>query len=107
MAEDPTAPDNAPDLPAPRPARGLIALFLRATGHAGICLPPFGIFLLPERLHRQSLIRHEECHWMQARRMGPARWAITYLWYHLTYGYRDNPLEQEARHAASAPARTG
>ena len=80
---------------------------MRASGHAGICLPPFGIFLLPESLYSHSLIRHERCHWMQARRMGSARWAFTYLWYNLKYGYRDNPLEQEARDAASAPTRTG
>ena len=102
MPESAAPPHRQPRAPAPRPARHVLALFLRATGHAGICLPPFGIFVLPECLHSQTLIGHERCHWMQARRMGPVRWAVTYLWYNLRYGYRANPLEIEARDAASA-----
>ena len=86
--------------PPPRPARHVLRLFLRATGYSGICLPPFGIFLLGERLHDPALLRHEQCHWRQAARMGVARWAIAYLWYNLRYGYRDNPLEREARDAS-------
>ena len=85
---------------SPRPARHLVRLFLRATGYAGICLPPFGIFILPERLEDPALVEHERCHWRQAERMGTARWAITYLWYNLRYGYRGNPLEKEARAAS-------
>ena len=86
--------------PPPRPARHLLRLFLRATGYSGICLPPLGIFILRERLHDPALVRHEQCHWRQAKRMGAARWAIAYLWYTLRYGYNDNPLEQEARDAS-------
>jgi hypothetical protein len=81
----------------PRPARHVIRLFLRTTGYRGICLPPFGIFILAEHMHQQALVRHEQCHWQQAQRMGVLRWAITYLWYNLRYGYRENPLEIEAR----------
>jgi hypothetical protein len=87
---------------SPRPARHLVRLFLRAAGYSGICLPPFGVFILRERLDDAALIEHERCHWRQAKRMGVARWAITYLWYNLRYGYRDNPLEKEARAAAKA-----
>jgi hypothetical protein len=86
--------------PPARPARRLLRLFLRATGYSGICLPPFGIFVLRERLHDPALLRHEQCHWRQAERMGAARWAIAYLWYNLRYGYRDHPLEREARDAS-------
>ena len=71
----------------PRPARHLIRLFLQTTGYSGICLPPFGIFILAERMHQQTLVRHEQCHWQQSQRMGVLRWAITYLWYNLRYGY--------------------
>ena len=60
--------------PPPRPARHVLRLFLRATGYSGICLPPFGIFILGERLHDPALLRHEQCHWRQAERMGAARW---------------------------------
>ena len=84
----------------PRPARHLIGLFLRRTGYSGICLPPLGIFILPERLDDPALLRHEQCHWRQAERMGVARWGVTYIWYTLRYGYRDNPLEREARAAS-------
>jgi hypothetical protein len=31
--------------------------------------------------------------------MGVVRWAITYLFYNVRYGYWDNPLEVEARAA--------
>jgi hypothetical protein len=83
----------------PRPAPHVIRWFLRATGFGGITLPPFGIFILPERLHQGWLVRHEQAHWQQAQRMGVARWAITYLFYNVRYGYWDNPLEVEARAA--------
>jgi len=63
-------------------------------------LPPFGIFILPDRLMQRSLVLHEQCHWHQAERMGLLRWAITYLWYNLRYGYYDNPFEIEAREFA-------
>jgi hypothetical protein len=89
----------------PKPARRLLRLFLRSAGYSGICLPPFGIYLLPERLSDPALIEHERCHWRQAERMGAARWAIAYLWYTLRYGYRDNPLEAEAREAGRRRSR--
>jgi hypothetical protein len=72
-------------------------MFLKATGYHGICLPPFGIYILPERLTQSSLLLHEQCHWQQAERMGVLRWAVAYLWYNLRYGYYKNPLEIEAR----------
>ena len=37
--------------------------------------------------------------------MGLLRWAITYLWYNLRYGYYDNPFEIEAREFARNPYR--
>jgi len=63
----------------PRPARHVVRFFLETTGYSGICLPPFGIFILPDRLMQRSLVLHEQCHWHQAERMGLLRWAITYL----------------------------
>jgi hypothetical protein len=84
----------------PRPARHVVRFFLETTGYSGICLPPFGIFILPDRLMQRSLVLHEQCHWHQAERMGLLRWAITYLWYNLRYGYYDNPFEIEAREFA-------
>lgn len=83
----------------PRPAPHLIRWFLRATGFGGITLPPVGIFILAERINEAPLIKHEQAHWQQAQRMGVLRWYVIYLWNNLRYGYRDNPLEIEARAA--------
>ena len=80
-----------------RSAPAPIRWFLKATGFAGITLPPFGIYVLSERLGDMRLRRHEEAHWEQAKRMGTVRWYATYLWYTLRHGYWNNPLEVEAR----------
>ena len=82
-----------------RRAHGLIAWCLRRAGFGGICLPPFGIFILPERFYEKPLLRHEMAHWLQAKRMGLVRFYSFWLFYTLRYGYRDNPLEVEARAA--------
>ena len=83
----------------PRPAPHAIRWFLRATGFAGITLPPFGIFILPERLHQGWLVRHEQAHWKQAQRMGVVLFYAAYIWYTIRHGYRNNPMEIEAREA--------
>ncbi len=83
----------------PHPAPHVIRWFLRATGFAGITLPPLGIFILAERLGEDRLVRHEQAHWAQAQRMGVMRWYLTYIWYTIRYGYRNNPMEIEARAA--------
>ena len=83
----------------PKPARHLIAWWLKITGFAGITLPPWGIYILPARLDDQRLIRHEQAHWAQAQRMGVLRFYATYLWLTLRHGYWNNPLEIEARAA--------
>ena len=83
----------------PRPARHLIAWWLRLTGFAGITLAPFGIYILPQRLQDERLVRHEAAHWAQYQRMGLLGFYATYLWYTARHGYRNNPLEIEARAA--------
>jgi len=83
----------------PRPAVHPIRWFLRTFGYGGITLPPFGIFILVERLGEDRLVRHEQAHWAQAQRMGVMRWYLTYIWYTIRYGYRNNPMEIEARAA--------
>ena len=82
-----------------RPAPHVIRWFLRTTGYAGICLPPFGIFILAEHLYSDRLIRHEREHWAQWQRMGTLRFYVTYAWGLLRQGYRNHPLEIEARAA--------
>jgi hypothetical protein len=83
----------------PRPARHIIAWFLRRFGFAGVALAPWGIFVLPEHLANQRLTRHEIAHWRQYQRMGAIRYYATYAWQVLRYGYRDAPMEVEARAA--------
>lgn len=81
----------------PKPARGLIAWVLRRTGFAGVALAPFGIYILPEHLTSAALIKHEQVHWMQYMRMGLVKYYATYLYQIIRYGYRDAPMEREAR----------
>ena len=83
----------------PKPARGLIGWVLRRTGFAGVALAPWGIYILPAAMHSQRLIRHEQAHWRQWQRMGTVRYYATYLWQVARYGYRNAPMEVEARNA--------
>lgn len=83
----------------PRPARHIIRWFLRTSGFAGMVLPPVGIFILAEHMHSQRLIRHEQAHWRQWQRMGTVRFYATYIWLWLRHGYRNHPMEIEAREA--------
>jgi hypothetical protein len=83
----------------PRPARHVIRWFLRTFGYGGITLPPVGIFILSEYIHSDRLTRHEQAHWAQWQRMGTLGFYVTYLWGLLRHGYRNHPLEIEARAA--------
>jgi hypothetical protein len=69
------------------------------TGYAGITLPPFGVYILSERLSDQRLVRHEAVHWDQAERMGVVTFYVRYLWLLARHGYQNHPMEIEARHA--------
>jgi hypothetical protein len=52
----------------------------------------------PELVHDDELICHELCHvWQMQHR--PVRMPLSYL----RFGYTDNPYEEQARRAASAP----
>jgi hypothetical protein len=83
----------------PRPARHIIAWFLRRFGFAGVALAPWGIYILPEHLGNHRLVQHERQHWQQYQRMGLLRYYVTYLWGLVRYGYRNHPMELEARAA--------
>ena len=83
----------------PKPARGVIAWVLKRTGFHGVALAPWGIYILPAAMHSQRLIRHEQAHWRQWQRMGTVRYYATYLWQVVRYGYRNAPMELEARNA--------
>jgi len=80
-------------------ARGLLRWFLERSRFDGIAIPPFGVWIEPMHFNDAGLIRHELRHLEQAREMGVFRWYATYVWYTLRYGYRNNPLEVDARAA--------
>lgn len=82
-----------------RPATGLVLRFLNAVRRDAVTLPPFGIYVRPERRNDEALLRHEQVHWAQWRRMGTLRFYVTYLWQLWLYGYDDHPMEHEARAA--------
>jgi hypothetical protein len=81
-----------------RPATALIGWTLRRTGFAGVTLP-WGIYILPERLQDARLVRHEQAHADQIAQYGVIGFYAKYLWFTLRYGYRNNPLEVQARKA--------
>lgn len=81
-----------------RPATGLIAFTLRCTGFAGVTLP-WGIYILPDRLQDERLRRHELEHARQIDQYGVIGFYARYLWFTLRHGYRNNPLEVQARKA--------
>lgn len=81
-----------------RPASGLTAWVLRRTGFGGVTLP-WGIRILPERLHEEPLRRHELEHARQIEEYGVAGFYVRYAWFTLRHGYRNNPLEIKAREA--------
>lgn len=84
-----------------RPANGLIGWTLRRTGFAGVTLP-WGIYILPERLQDERLVRHEQEHARQIDEFGVIKFYVRYLWFTLRYGYRNNPLEVLARKAENS-----
>ena len=78
-------------------ANHLVKLFLVRTGYAGITLPPFGIFILKERINDTVLRNHELVHWEQYKKLGTIGFYAKYLYYNFKYGYWNNPMEIEAR----------
>lgn len=55
------------------------------------------IYLHPNHMNNQRLIRHEQVHAMQIQRDGVVWQPIKYMYYLIKYGYRDSPYEVEAR----------
>jgi hypothetical protein len=80
-----------------KPAPHLIRWFLKTFGYGGITLPPFGIYILAERLDDAELVQHEMVHWSQYERMGAIKFYWNYLAGLVRYGYKNHPMEVEAR----------
>jgi hypothetical protein len=83
----------------PRLAPAPIRWWLRLTDKVGITLPPWGVYIRAECLADERLCRHEMAHWRQYQRMGTLRFYAVYLWGLMRYGYRNHPMEIEARAA--------
>jgi hypothetical protein len=82
-----------------RTARGPLRWYLKTVGFCGITLPPFGVYILAEKLGDKSLCRHEMVHWQQAQRMGTLKFYAKYLWLLVRRGYWNHPMEIEVRAA--------
>jgi hypothetical protein len=80
-----------------KPARHLVKFWLKLAGFGGICLPPFGVYLLPSRMQDHQLIAHEAVHWRQWEQRGTIGYYFGYLYLLLRHGYRNHPWEIEAR----------
>lgn len=83
----------------PRPAPHIVRWFLRTFAYGGITLPPLGIYILAERINEAPLVRHELAHWAQYERKGALGFYTSYLWGLVRHGYRNHPMEIEAREA--------
>ena len=68
--------------------------YLSSWGFGAITLPPIGIFYNNQFI--ESTYNHELIHQNQYRRKGFFLYYFDYLVNSLLYGYRNNPLEQEA-----------
>ena len=67
--------------------------------YSAITVPPIGIFIRKEFVDHQQLRRHELAHWKQYQEKGLLLFYAAYLWYSIRHGYRNNPMEVEARTA--------
>jgi hypothetical protein len=82
-----------------KPTPSILARILRWCGFRAITLPPLGIYALPECCGDARIARHEAKHWEQYQRMGAIRFYVTYLYQCARFGYRNAPMELEARAA--------
>lgn len=63
-----------------------------------VYLPDLNIYYL-DRYPSQELIRHEKKHLEQIERYGKVGYMARWLFFQAVYGYKNNPLEIEARAA--------
>jgi len=80
-------------------AKGLVLLYLKATGFKGWTSFWDTIYLYPGYENNQCIIRHEQEHLRQIKEEGKLKFSVKYLWFLAKYGYYDNPYEVQARKA--------
>ena len=83
-----------------RVARWVVSLASRFTpGTDAVTIWPFIFVYPPEFKFDEKLVKHETKHLEQWIRYGIVGFVPLYVWYHYTHGYKNNPLEMEARQA--------
>lgn len=80
-------------------ARGFILWILNVLSMFGWTSIWGKIYIHPNCVGNERLLRHEQCHAMQIQRDGRFVQPLKYLYYTIKFGYRENPYEVEAREA--------
>lgn len=88
--------------PKIKTAKGLIRLYMRLCGFKGWASFWRTAYLMPGYENADWLIRHELKHLEQIERLGRLRFSVHYLYWLLKVGYRNHPMEIEARAAEIA-----
>lgn len=84
-------------------ASGLLLRWMNHMGFRGWTSYWHTIYLHPDHMGDDSLIRHEMCHINQINSLGRFKFAIHYAYWHYKVGYWLNPMEIEARMAENKP----
>lgn len=85
------------------PAKGFSRALLTILDFGAITLPGRRVVMMDWLLHDESLITHELMHVEQYERLGTARFLWKYFTLWLKHGYKNHPMEIEARHYALRP----
>lgn len=70
--------------------------------HEVAMINPFtlNILTIGDNLITEKMYKHEQCHIDQVKKLGRLKFILTYLFYCVKFGYRNNPYEVEAREFA-------
>lgn len=79
------------------PAKGFFRALLTILDFGAITLPGRRIVMLDFLLRDENLITHELMHVEQYERLGTARFLWKYFTLWLRHGYKNHPMEREAR----------
>lgn len=71
--------------------------------YLGKVIYPFMFFRDSKEQITDRLFRHELQHVYQIRKKGVLCFYISYLWYNIRYGYKNNPYELEAERFEEEP----
>ena len=80
-------------------ATGIIKLYMKLCGFKGWASLWDTVYIMPGWEYNQALIRHEQMHIKQMERYGKVMFMVKYTYWFIRFGYRNHPLEAEARAA--------